>query len=475
MNVTGLIVEYNPFHNGHTYHLQNSLEKTNADASIAVMSGNFIQRGEPALFDKFSRAKAAVESGVDLVVELPSIYASQSAELFAKGSVSLLNSLGCVDSICFGSEEGNIDALYLIASILCSEPKEFKEKLSLYLSEGMLFPTARNKALFDYINYKIDYINTQVDCMNPQIDCINSQDFIIENNFKDMDLSEERLNSILSSSNNILGIEYIKQLISLKSNIKPFTIGRIRSEYNSEEIFGNINSATAVRKKLHEIISNEDSSSLEINNLEYINNLVKIIKNCDDITNSIPESTLNMITSNIEKGFFPMYPEYFFETLISTIIRDKKNLESYFDISEGIENKIFKSALVAKDYDDLLSLIKSKRYTMTRIKRCLNNILLGVTKEEMEFAKKIDTIPYVRILAFNSKGREIIREIKKSSEIKIINKFSEVEHFMDDEKFKFLIENDIKCTDIYNTIYYKKNRSLLKGSTDYFIKPIYVR
>ena len=112
---------------------------------------------------------------------------------------------------------------------------------------------------------------------------------------------------------------------------------------------------------------------------------------------------------------------------------------------------------------------------MTRIKRCLNNILLGVTKEEMEFAKKIDTIPYVRILAFNSKGREIIREIKKSSEIKIINKFSEIEHFMDDEKFKFLIENDIKCTDIYNTIYYKKNRSLLKGSTDYFIKPIYVR
>ena len=475
MNVTGLIVEYNPFHNGHIYHLQNSLEKTNADASIAVMSGNFIQRGEPALFDKFSRAKAAVESGVDLVVELPSIYASQSAELFAKGSVSLLNSLGCVDSICFGSEEGNIDALYLIASILCSEPKEFKEKLSLYLSEGMLFPTARNKALFDYINSKFEYIKPQVDCINSQVDCINFQDFIIENNFKDMDLSEERLNSILSSSNNILGIEYIKQLISLKSNIKPFTIGRIRSEYNSEEISGNINSATAVRKKLHEIISNENSSSLELNSLEYINNLIKKIKNCDDITNSIPESTLNMITSNIEKGFFPMYPEYFFETLISAIIRDKKNLESYFDISEGIENKIFKSALVAKDYDDLLNLIKSKRYTMTRIKRCLNNILLGVTKEEMEFAKKIDTIPYVRILAFNSKGREIIREIKKSSEIKIINKFSEIEHFMDDEKFKFLIENDIKCTDIYNTIYYKKNRALLKGSMDYFIKPIYVR
>ena len=448
MNITGLIVEYNPFHNGHIYHLQKSLEKTNADASIAVMSGNFIQRGEPALFDKFSRAKAAVESGVDLVVELPSIYASQSAELFAKGSVSLLNSLGCVNSICFGSEEGNIDALYLIASILCLEPQEFKEKLSSYLGEGMLFPTARNKALFDYIN---------------------SPDFSFGDNFNGIDLSEERLNDILSSSNNILGIEYIKQLISLKSDIKPFTIGRIHSEYNSEEISGNINSATAVRKKLYEIIPSKENNSSDIDEL------IKSIQTSTDITNSIPESTLNMITSNIEKGFLPMYPEYFFETLISTIIRDKKNLESYFDISEGIENKIFKAALVAKNYDELLNLVKSKRYTMTRIKRCLNNILLGITKDDMELAKGINTIPYVRILAFNSKGREIIREIKKSSEIKIINKFSEVEHFMDDKNFKFLIENDIKCTDIYNTIYYKKNRSLLKGSMDYFIKPIYIR
>lgn len=448
MNITGLIVEYNPFHNGHIYHLQKSLEKTNADASIAVMSGNFIQRGEPALFDKFSRAKAAVESGVDLVVELPSIYASQSAELFAKGSVSLLNSLGCVNSICFGSEEGNIDALYLIASILCLEPQDFKEKLSSYLGEGMLFPTARNKALFDYIN---------------------SPDFSFGDNFNDIDLSEERLNDILSSSNNILGIEYIKQLISLKSDIKPFTIGRIHSEYNSEEISGNINSATAVRKKLYEIISSKENNSSDIDEL------IKSIQTSTDITNSIPESTLNMITSNIEKGFLPMYPEYFFETLISTIIRDKKNLESYFDISEGIENKIFKAALVAKDYDELLNLVKSKRYTMTRIKRCLNNILLGITKDDMELAKGINTIPYVRILAFNSKGREIIREIKKSSEIKIINKFSEVEHFMDDKNFKFLIENDIKCTDIYNTIYYKKNRPLLKGSMDYFIKPIYIK
>lgn len=448
MNITGLIVEYNPFHNGHIYHLQKSLEKTSADASIAVMSGNFIQRGEPALFDKFSRAKSAVESGVDLVLELPSIYASQSAEFFAKGAISLLNSLKCVNSICFGSEDGDINILKFIASILSSEPEEFKSLLSNFLNSGMLFPSARNKALLEYIN---------------------SPYFSSNHNLNQVDLSEERLNSVLSSPNNILGIEYIKQLIALNSNITPFTIGRIESDYNSEVILGNINSATAVRKKLREIISSKEHNSLDVNEL------IKSIQTSVDINNSIPEFTLNMIISNIEKGFLPIYPEYFFETLMSTIIRDKNNLESYFDISEGIENKIFKSALVAQNYDELIQMIKSKRYTMTRVKRCLNNILLGVTKEDMIFAKNIDNIPYARILAFNDKGREIIKEIKKSSDIKIINKFSEVEHFLDDKNFKFLIENDIKCTNIYNTIYYKKNRPLLKGSMDYFIKPIYVK
>lgn len=436
MNITGLIVEYNPFHNGHIYHLKKSLEKTSADASIAVMSGNFIQRGEPAIFDKFSRAKSAVESGVDLVLELPSIYASQSAEFFAKGAISLLNSLKCVNSICFGSEDGDINILKIIASILSSEPDEFKSSLSNYLNNGMLFPSARNKALLEYIN---------------------SPYFSSNYNLNHVDLSEERLNAVLGSPNNILGIEYIKQLISLNSDIKPFTIGRIESDYNSEVMSGNINSATAVRKKIHEILSND------------------LIFDSKEITDSIPNSTLNMILSNLKNNFYPVYPEDFFDIIVSTIIRDKKNLNSFFDVSEGIENKIFKSALVAQNYDELIQMIKSKRYTMTRVKRCLNNILLNITKEDIIFAKNIDTIPYARILAFNDKGREIIKEIKKSSEIKIINKFSEIEHFMDDDTFKFLIQNDIKCTDLYDTVYYKKNRPLLKGSMDYFTKPIYVK
>ena len=149
MNLLGLIVEYNPFHNGHLYHLNESKKITNATHTIAVMSGNFMQRGTPALLDKFTRAEMAVRNGVDLVVELPTLYACQSAEIFAHGGISLLNSLNCVNSVCFGSEIGNIDILYIIAKILIDEPPTFKNKLKSYLGEGLPFPKARASALFD--------------------------------------------------------------------------------------------------------------------------------------------------------------------------------------------------------------------------------------------------------------------------------------------------------------------------------------
>ncbi len=155
MNILGLIVEYNPFHNGHIYHLSKSIEKTNATHTVAIMSGNFLQRGEPALFDKYTRAKIAVENGVDLVIELPTLFACQSAEIFSHGAITILNSLNCINSICFGSEEGNTEILYNIAEILANEPNEFKLLLKKYLDDGLLFPTARTNALL------IIYIKTK--------------------------------------------------------------------------------------------------------------------------------------------------------------------------------------------------------------------------------------------------------------------------------------------------------------------------
>ena len=421
MKIVGLVVEYNPFHNGHLYHLNKSKEVTNATHSIAVMSGNFLQRGEPALFDKYTRAQIAVSNGVDLVVELPSLFACQSAEIFSHGAVTLLNSLNCIDSICFGSEEGDIQILYQIASILTNEPIQFKNILKAYLDEGLLFAVARSKALYDYIS---------------------------SNNL--LDIPEEKLNTILNSSNNILGIEYIKSLIRLNSNIEPYTITRIKSEYNSEIISSNICSATAIRKVL------KDYCELS------------------DISNVVPYHTLYAIENSIKKEFNPMFDEYYFDIIKQIIVRDINNLNSYFDVNEGIENKIYKSVFTSNSLDSLQQDIKSKRYTLTRVKRILNNILLGITKEDMNKVKSISYIPYVRVLAFNDKGREIIKQIKLNSDICIVNKFANID-FNSDDLFKTLINYDIKASNMYNLIYYKNNVDKLKGPMDYYLSPIYVK
>lgn len=422
MNIVGLVVEYNPFHNGHLYHLNKSLEKTNATHSVAIMSGNFLQRGEPALFDKYTRAMAAVKNGVDLVIELPTLFACQSAETFAHGSITTLNSLNCIDSICFGSEEGNIDILYTISKILVDECDEFKNYLKKYLDEGMLFPSARSSALFDYIN-----------------------------KYNLIDISKDKLFDILNSSNNILGLEYIKSILKLKSTIKPNTISRIVASYNSEDITSTICSATAIRKSLK-----------ENNDLSLINDVV-------------PKETYKVINDKILNNFYPMFDDNYYDTLNSIIIRDYNNLDKYFEVTEGIENKIYQNIFKSNTLYDLHLSIKSKRYTLTKIKRTLNNILLGITKEDMLKVRNIDTMPYIRVLAFNDKGREILKVIKKSSDIKIINKFSNISFSMDDDIFKTLINYDIKATNMYNLIYYKQNKNLLKGPMDFYTSPIYVK
>ncbi|MGO1041311.1 nucleotidyltransferase [Clostridioides difficile] len=426
MNILGLIVEYNPFHNGHIYHLSKSIEKTNATHTVAIMSGNFLQRGEPALFDKYTRAKIAVENGVDLVIELPTMFACQSAEIFSHGAITILNSLNCISSVCFGSEEGNTDILYSIAEILANEPKEFKLLLKKYLDDGMLFPVARANSLFDYIHQ-------------------------YENNNLVQKTTKEQLLKILNSSNNILGIEYIKNLINLNSNIKPFTISRVQSEYNSKEIDNSICSATAIRTSLKE--------NCNISQLKRV----------------IPEKTYNILNEKIDSKFFPMFDELFFDTLKTIILRDVSNLKDYFEVNEGIENKIYKDIFTSNSLYELQLSIKSKRYTLTKIKRTLNNILLGIRKSDIHLVKDINIVPYIRILAFNDKGREILKEIKNKSNIEIINKFSNISFSLDDAIFKTLISYDIKSTNIYNSVYYRNNKDLVKGPMDFYTRPIYVK
>ena len=208
--VLGIIGEYNPFHNGHLYHLEQSKRMTGANYTVAIMSGNFTERGSTALINKWSRTEIALNNGIDLVIELPVLYATSSAEGFAEGAIKILNSLKVVDYISFGAETSNIDILQEIANILYAEPKNYKALLAQELNKGLSFPKSRENALMLYLN-------------------------------------NEKYSNIISSPNNILGIEYIKALKKLKSNIKPISIARFEAGYNDTSYTGNIASATAIR------------------------------------------------------------------------------------------------------------------------------------------------------------------------------------------------------------------------------------
>lgn len=399
MNITGIITEYNPFHLGHELHLKNSKKITNCDGVICVMSGNFVQRGLPALTDKWTRTKMALEAGVDLVVELPAIYATSSAEFFSFGAVSLLNSLNVVDNLCFGSESGDIDLIKKLSEIIVNEPPKFKEYLRDFLSKGLPFPKARSQSLIKYLN--------------------ESENKISLNN----------LEKVLNSSNNILAIEYCKSLYKLNSKIKPFTIKRHGADYNNEELSKNeIASASAIRKSIY-------SSNIE-ESLEFMP------KYASEILKSASFSDLNKM----------------FELIKYKIISNPSILRNIPEASEGIDNKIIQNIGKANSLDELINLCKSKRYSYTRLNRILCHVLLCVDEEILSLRKTPPT--YLRILGFNKKGREIIKEIKNNSNINIVNKLSKT-------KPDSMLNFDIKATNIYSLLNEK-----VKINSDFLNSPI---
>lgn len=402
MNITGIITEYNPFHLGHELHLKETKKLTKCDGVICIMSGNFVQRGLPALTDKWTRTKMALYSGVDLVLELPTLFATSSAEYFSFGAVSLLDSLNIVNNLCFGSECGNINLIKKLSEIIVKEPPIYKESLKSLLKEGLPFPRARSLALINYlkhIDFKEDY---------------------------------KSLENILNSPNNILAIEYCKSLYSLKSNITPFTIKRLGANYNEEDLFKeSIASASAIRKSIYESKFKRTKDFLP----EFSYKLLK-------------ESSF----SDLDKMFF---------LIKYALIKNPHALDEIPEASEGIDNKILQNLGKANALEELISLCKSKRYSYTRLNRVLCHVLLSLNKELVSLRK---TPPnYIRVLGFNKRGQEILKEIKKNSEIEIVNKLSKA-------KMNPLLEFDIKATNIYSLL----NPSI-RYNSDYLISPIILR
>ena len=387
--ILGVIAEYNPFHNGHLFHLEKSKEFVDPDYTVCIMSGNFVQRGDTSIIDKWSKTEMALKMGVDLVVELPTVYSICSAENFAEGAIKLLSSFGNNVTLSFGSECGNISILKQIANILYDEPKEYLTILQHELSKGISYPKARENALMFYLGDVRKYAN------------------------------------ILSSPNNILGIEYLKAMKKLKSNISAITIKRTGTDYNSNEINENFASATAIR------------------------NLIKSNKN---ISEYLPKSSLDILNQNIKYGKTVTSIASFEKEIIYTLRKmTLSEIENLQDVNEGLEHLIKNTADSCNNLEDLINSIKSKRYTRSRIQRILLYALLNITKKDIKDSYKIN--PYIRILGVSHRGKILLSQISDNKKYPVI---TSVKRFVDTNNNKILknmLEKDILASNIYTLGY----------------------
>jgi predicted nucleotidyltransferase len=369
MRIVGIVAEFNPFHHGHLYHLQSARRLTEADCVVIVMSGNYTQRGEPALVSKWARAEMALLAGADLVIELPVAYAMGSAEYFAFGAVRLLDSLGVVNAICFGSESGNIENLQAIAAILADEPAEYKELLKVQLSGGLSFPAARQKALSCYLRSKY---------------------------------GKDRITRLLKSSNDILGVEYLKALLRLDSKIQPVTINRVGSGYNSTELSGKFSSATSIRKVL------------SVNHWRCAKKLLE---------SSMPTESLSVLEREIELGRGPVFPALFGSPMISLIRRmSADQLRSLPYMEAGLENRLKLAADKSGTYEELVNNVTTRRYTTTRIQRILFSLLIGLDSGTFGYFNSLGGPAYIRILGFNRTGRRLLSTIRGKTGLPVITK-----------------------------------------------------
>ncbi|HHU63891.1 MAG TPA: nucleotidyltransferase [Clostridiales bacterium] len=410
MSVVGMITEYNPFHNGHLFHLTRAKEITGAQYALCVMSGNFVQRGEPAIVDKWARTRMALAAGVDLVIELPVVYTLQSAEGFARGGISLLDALGVVDFICFGSEAGDIQPLKKIAGMLESQPVEYRALLKDYLKLGLSFADARQRAAFDYFEDKDGHNNPSIH---------------------------------LNSPNNILAIEYIKALMAINSDIYPVTVKRIGAGYDAERLSGPISSATAIRQFLHNGGNLDDTP----------------------LNTTLPDFSRDILRTEFEKAKGPVSLKAYDQLVLSIIRRSNpRKLSLLPDVSEGLENKLYGAAFKCGSLDGLLAEAKTKRYAYTRLQRILMNMILGITAREIERFDRQGGPQYIRILGFNKNSLPLLKMIKMRTRLPIITKAAHYKKWGNKALTK-MFEKDVLATDIYSLAF--QNPKYRTGGRDF--------
>lgn len=394
MKACGIVAEYNPLHTGHVYQMNKARQISQADCIIVVMSGNFVQRGEPAVIDKYARTRAALKAGADIVVELPVYYALSSAENFARGAVLTLNEMKAA-SICFGAETDNADRLAKISHAIISESPEYKAILNKALAEGLSYPAARQTALLDYLP----------ECKD-----------------------------IITGSNNILAIEYIKAILGNNLNMTYYPVLREGAGYNDDTDNAEFASAFGIRKMLMSDEHDRLKTYLTPVMYEEISNS----KNCplfpDDFSNIFNHKMLFLKQQcNINHTDFA------------------EKLAEYEDITAELANR-FAAAFTGRDnIAEFAMKVKSKNIVYSRICRCIMHIILEIRKSMSDL---YNNIPYIRLLGFNKTGQQYLGSIKKELDVPFITKAAD---------YKNELIFDLACSDIYTQAVYEKYRYVMKN------------
>ncbi|MFC7392441.1 nucleotidyltransferase [Scopulibacillus cellulosilyticus] len=361
MKVAGVIVEYNPLHNGHLHHIQKTRENTGADVLVAVMSGYFLQRGEPALVSKWLRTKLALLAGIDIVVELPYAFSTQKAEIFASGSVSILGHLGVTD-LCFGSEQGEILPFENTITIIDQYGEQYDHQLKKYLKEGYSYPKAHALA------------------------------------FQELKTSNHSLID-LSQPNNILGYHYLKSVKEQALPIKVSTVKRIGAGYHDVHMNnGSIASATSIRKAI-----------FEHGNLE-------------EIYRAVPPFTYQYLKSAFDRNQIYRWDDFYPFLKYRLSIETAESLSSIYEAEEGLENRIIKIMQDSNTFHTFMDKLKTKRYTWTRLQRLCTHMLVNAKKEEMLHALNEKKASYIRLLGMNQNGQAYLNHIKNQCPVPIITR-----------------------------------------------------
>lgn len=409
MKTTGIIAEYNPFHNGHKYQIDTIRKQTGADNIAIVMSGNFVQRGAPAFTDKYLRTSMALCGGADFVFELPVIYATASAGLFALGGVSMLDSLGFVDNICFGSECDNIDILNMAADITLMDDDEFNLNINNFVKSGMSYPKARHMAVKKHFPKHADKV-----CQ------------------------------VLESPNNILAIEYLKALKLLKSDIKPLVIKRCDNGYSSTDyknVTGAFTSASAIRHAF----------TVEKEPLK-------------EVSDFLPESTVRILAQNadrinVNEDMFSDILYYKLRSILdkADVTNTAHQLSEFLDVSDMLANRIANRLNSYTSFTEFIKMLKTKDYTYSRISRSLLHIMLDIRTSDfnialpMSFQNRVDAclvMPFIRLLGINKSKSCVLRDIKQVS---LITKTADAVKKLDSQAVQ-MFKKDIFATDIYRQI-----------------------